>query len=211
MGLDQYLTAERRFDPFSDDASRILVAAGVTTDELERLSKLDPMEHETSLYLPRWEHMRQSQPDVVAHAEAVVNAAGLLDFATSETGGSNLGWRDGQVVVDINAIYWRKSNQIHAWFVDNCQGGVDDCAPYPVHPEQLALLRSHCQEILDAKFTDDNKTELLPTRPGFFFGGTEYDEWYYQDLEVTVAEIDRVLSLAASTPGVVHLSYRSSW
>jgi len=25
------------------------------------------------------------------------------------------------------AIYWRKSNQIHKWFVDTCQDGEDDC------------------------------------------------------------------------------------
>ena len=28
--------------------------------------------------------------------------------------------------------YWRKANQIHKWFVDNVQGGIDDCRPYPV-------------------------------------------------------------------------------
>ena len=33
--------------------------------------------------------------------------------------------------------YWRKANQIHKWFVDNVQDGVDDCGEYKVTKEQL--------------------------------------------------------------------------
>ena len=34
---------------------------------------------------------------------------------------------------------------------------------------------------------------MLPTRSGFFFGGTEYDEFYLRDLKDTVEILDRVL------------------
>ena len=43
-----------------------------------------------------------------------------------------------EIVEDI--YYWRKSNAIHKWFVDNCQGGVDDCREYMVSVEQLKNL-----------------------------------------------------------------------
>lgn len=88
------------------------------------------------------------------------------------------------------AIYWSKANQIHSWFVKNVQDGQDDCGDYYVSREQLAKLRDTCKEVL----ADHSKAkELLPPQAGFFFGNTEYDEWYFKDLEYTVVEIDRVL------------------
>lgn len=35
--------------------------------------------------------------------------------------------------------------------------------------------------------------ELLPTEEGFFFGGTEYDEWYVQDIENTISMLKKVI------------------
>ncbi len=32
--------------------------------------------------------------------------------------------------ITAEVMYWRKSNAIHKWFVDNVQGGVDDCGNY---------------------------------------------------------------------------------
>jgi hypothetical protein len=37
--------------------------------------------------------------------------------------------------------------------------------------------------------------ELLPTEGGFFFGGTEYDEYYFQDLEYTQRRLTELLPL----------------
>ena len=33
----------------------------------------------------------------------------------------------GQVKTVIEVGYWRKANQIHNWFVENIQNGIDDC------------------------------------------------------------------------------------
>ena len=35
--------------------------------------------------------------------------------------------------------YWRKANQIHNWFVQNVQGGEDDCGIYEVSQAKLIL------------------------------------------------------------------------
>jgi hypothetical protein len=50
---------------------------------------------------------------------------------------------------------------------------------------------------------------LLPPQAGFFFGGTDIDEWYWQDLKNTKAKLDRVFAL----PEMSKLSfyYTSSW
>ena len=115
-------------------------------------------------------------------------------------------WGDNSCVkeVSIDAGYWRKANAIHDWFVRECQGGVDECQPSYVGREQLLELKALCEEVL----ADRSKAkELLPTASGFFFGSTEYDEYYFQDLELTVKIIDSVIDL----PQEWDFEYRSSW
>jgi hypothetical protein len=42
--------------------------------------------------------------------------------------------------------------------------------------------------------TDDLAKEMLPTASGFFFGSTDFDEWYYKGLEDTIEIIKHCLS-----------------
>ena len=95
-------------------------------------------------------------------------------------------------VIESEAIYWRKANAIHKWFVDNVQDGVDDCGNYGVATEQLKELAETCRKVLNDKSL---ASELLPSQSGFFFGGTDYDEWYFKDLEYTATEIEKLLSI----------------
>lgn len=84
-------------------------------------------------------------------------------------------------------MYWRKQNAIHKWFVDNVQNGNDDCKDYIISVQKLAELLKLVKEALESR---SKAKEILPTQSGFFFGGTEYDDWYWQGLE----ETERVLS-----------------
>lgn len=84
--------------------------------------------------------------------------------------------------ITIEAAYWRKANAVHQWFVDNVQDGTDDCGTYEVSKEQLQELLNVVEEVLANRKQASNK---LPTTNGFFFGKTDYDDWYYQDLEST--------------------------
>ncbi len=107
--------------------------------------------------------------------------------------------------VEVEVGYWRKANHIHKWFVDNVQGGEDECRPHEVYDEHLEELRRLCKEVL----ADHSKAEeLLPCGGGFFFGGTEYDEYYFGDLKDTVAIIDKALELENRD---MAFEYRSSW
>lgn len=106
--------------------------------------------------------------------------------------------------ITVRVGYWRKANAIHRWFVDNVQEGQDDCKSYGVYREELENLKSTCQEVL----SDRSKAqELLPTTSGFFFGGTEYDEWYFNGLQNTINIIDNALSLSDDW----EFEYQSSW
>lgn len=102
--------------------------------------------------------------------------------------------------------YWRKANQIHRWFVQNVQNGVDDCGEYKVTEEQLIELRDTCNQVLNDHSLAE---ELLPAQSGFFFGNTDYDDWYYNDLENTVKIIDEILENKQYC--LDDLYYSSSW
>lgn len=94
--------------------------------------------------------------------------------------------------VIVKAAYWRKANQIHLWFVNNVQEGKDDCGTYDVERYQLIELIGLCKQIqADVKQAE----ELLPSRSGFFFGSTEYDEYYMHDINSTVIQLERALTL----------------
>lgn len=117
-------------------------------------------------------------------------------------------------------IDWRKANAIHKWFVDNVQKGVDDCREYYVSLEKLEELLKICKKIkkivvmkqgkretrvyengefitkmVDCKYIEnaDEVEKLLPTQEGFFFGSTDYDEWYIENINYTIKMLTQVL------------------
>lgn len=111
--------------------------------------------------------------------------------------------------VRATTIYWRKANQIHGWFVENVQNGVDNCDEYDVPVEKLKALRDLC-----VKVKTENKPELLPPCPGFFFGSYDIDEWYWADIDHTITELNRVLDAlpnADAEPLPASFTYTASW
>lgn len=103
-------------------------------------------------------------------------------------------------------MYWRKSNWIHSWFIENCADGVDDCREVYVYKDDLKKLLDTVHEVI----TDHDKAEeLLPTKDGFFFGSVKYDEWYFEDLQQTYDGLKRILS--ESENEYVSFYYRASW
>ena len=86
--------------------------------------------------------------------------------------------------------YWRKANAIHNWFVENCGGGEDTCQQMYVSLEKLEELLDICKQVSK----DHNLAPaLLPTQSGFFFGSTEYDDWYFDKIEDTIKIIEPVI------------------
>lgn len=134
--------------------------------------------------------------------------------------------------------YWRKANAIHRWFVENVQNDEDDCGRYEVSKEQLEVLLEVCNEVLEnceliegqigngytfdangkkikqyieGKYVEDTSVaeELLPTTDGFFFGSTDYDEYYIEDIKHTVDIVKEVL--ASTDFDKEMIVYTSSW
>lgn len=113
----------------------------------------------------------------------------------------------GAQEVTFRVAYWRKANAIHQWFVDNVQEGTDDCGEYHVSREQLKQLMELCEQIIAKPKLG---AELLPTQGGFFFGSTNYDDWYLQDVSHTAERIKKILNDPAFDKGV-DFYYQSSW
>ena len=134
--------------------------------------------------------------------------------------------------------YWRKANAIHNWFVDHVQDGEDDC-DYHQEVTQGVLydLLTACETVLascemeegkikngytfkngeeianfvEGKYVKDTNVaeKLLPTASGFFFGSTDYDEYYIEDIKSTIDIVTRVLETTDFEKEMLY--YVSSW
>lgn len=124
-----------------------------------------------------------------------------------------------EIPIDFNKVseireavgYWRKANQIHSWFVENVQDGEDDCGSYLVEADKLRELLDLCKRVKEDPSKAD---ELLPTQEGFFFGDTDYDEYYYQDIDDTIELLEELLEedKKLKEKGLwVDYEYSSSW
>lgn len=140
------------------------------------------------------------------------------------------------IVEDV--MYWRKANQIHNFFIEKCADGDGDRSTMRVEREHLEDLLDRCNKVLtaskliegkikngqrstekgwedvmvDGKFIEDSTVaeELLPTASGFFFGGTDYDEYYIHDIVETKECLERLLKETEDTYKVDY-EYTASW
>lgn len=75
--------------------------------------------------------------------------------------------------------YFRKVNFLVAFF-EKKGFDVPNQTPLAISKEDAEELLSKCEEVL----LDHSKgPELLPTMSGFFFGNTDYNDYYYKDVE----------------------------
>ncbi|NBQ50347.1 MAG: hypothetical protein EBR05_09070 [Marivivens sp.] len=122
-------------------------------------------------------------------------------------------WNCTTKIYDV--ISWRKANAIHKWFVDNVQDGQDDCGRYPVSIEQLHKLRFACHAALDCyeKGDMEGAASEMPTTSGFFFGCTDYDDYYAEDLHNTSVVCSKLIKTLKANEGRGYFTveYESSW
>ena len=139
-------------------------------------------------YVQRWEHNKpeeQYSVEVTKGGKPTKINSNKVKYIIEEAG------------------YWRKQNQIHRWFVENIQNGTDDCGEYYVSKADLETLLELCEKV---KADHSLAEELLPSASGFFFGGTDYDEWYYNGIDNTI----EILKEALEDENGEYL-YSSSW
>jgi len=142
-----------------------------------------------------------SSPDEQKTFEGILDAVGMTGMTDSP-----------HITVNVNVAYWRKANHIHDWFVKHVQDGEDDCKSYYVPREKLVELEDACRKVVEAG-TAEVASELLPTSAGFFFGGTEYDEYYFEQTDWTAKRLAEILTTVPAGSGLstYDFYYQSSW
>jgi hypothetical protein len=107
--------------------------------------------------------------------------------------------------ITAELMYWRKSNAIHKWFVDNVQDGVDECQESWLERTKLEELLNVIKEVQADK---SKASKLLPPQQGFFFGSKDVDDWYWEDLERTQLALEKILAMDLKG---WDFYYRASW
>lgn len=80
-----------------------------------------------------------------------------------------------QDYITYEDMYFRKVNLLYAFFAEKLTD--EQCI---VTKREVETIISNCEKVL----ADHSLAEtLLPTQGGFFFGSTDYNEWYFNDVE----------------------------
>ena len=140
-------------------------------------------------YVQQWEHQKPEEK-----YEVVVTKGGEP---------TNINPKRVKYIIE-EAGYWRKANAIHKWFVDNIQSGNDNCGTYYVGRDELYELLETCQRVKENNLKAE---EILPTQSGFFFGDTDYNEWYFKDIDNTIEILEECLADETA----YDFEYNSSW
>ena len=177
-------------------------------------------------YVKRWEH----QSDETKFEVTVKKGGVTYPSIKSE--------RVSYITEEI--MYWRKANQIHGWFVNNCHELTQDVL-YSVHYEQLKELYDTCKNVLDiltkspkkkvevvagwkngeeyteeievsdlSKADEEYIMDLLPPTQGFFFGSYEIGNWYKEQIEETVKMLEEEINSGTDEYGSEY-EYYASW
>lgn len=165
----------------------------------------------------------------------------LIDFYKQKKYTRHFDWDKNDTcayeTIFTEIAYWRKANEIHNYFVEYAQHGVDDCGTYDVSKKQLEDLLYKCKEVKriavlekskvvngytfqngkeipmyedgEVIANEDEVAAILPARSGFFFGSTDYDKYYMEDINYTIDVLERVL--AETDFDTEAVCYHSSW
>lgn len=121
--------------------------------------------------------------------------------------------------IEEEVMYWRKANQIHGWFVRNGQERTPDVL-YGIEREDLERLLEECKVVIEKlngcktstkqvvngwsggeethidinvyDIDTDELGDLQPTQ-GFFFGSSEIDDGYVNDIQDTINFLEEEL------------------
>jgi hypothetical protein len=137
--------------------------------------------------------------DAAEKQDRVDTIFSALDFSRSD-------FERPSLTVALPVGYWRKANQIHNWIVKNVQDDVDNCGEYYFSEEKRQELKEACEKVIEDVSL---ASELLPTSSGFFFGSTDYDEYYLEELQATVDILNRCQK--DSKLAEASFYYSSSW
>lgn len=136
--------------------------------------------------------------------------------------------------IEEEVAYWRKFNALHAWFVNNCGDGEDTCQEMYVDEEKIKEILGILKEVkeildnsklvkktiktwngesveIDVYECEEEVTKLFSPQSGFFFGSTEINEWYKNDVIDAIEVFEEILKEEELNGNDGEYYYRASW
>ena len=180
MGLDIYFHAKSKNEKLREEYNELDVKRRdvydrydeATKKEIEKISGTDtPMEYDD---LPA-EIIKKLQVEFEGELNEI---EGKLD--------------DCYNALYSEVAYFRKVNFLLPYF-----GYEENCSEIVIDKCEVEELIDDCKRVLGSKDTDDAESvadELLPTEEGFFFGNTDYDEWYFNDVQGVMDKFTEILN-----------------
>lgn len=193
MGLDMYLNARKSMN-------RKLKVDRIYIEYFETLNNPDVVS-EYGLYISEYSDNTKQISKVLEEMPKLRGQTGRINNIRLIESIQGSEW-----VVETEAGYWRKANQIHNWFVRECQDNIDDCQNTMLNLDSLEKLYNLVTDIGKDKTL---AVQLLPSQSGSFFGSTEYDDWYFDQLKYTKQLLKKLLRKDSSSNW--QFSYQASW
>ena len=102
---------------------------------------------------------------------------------------------------------FRKANHIHNYFIENFHGGIDDQKDFKIPVKGIKDFRDILIQVITSMessettnndglkvYNSEVAEDLLPTQSGFFFGSTDYDEYYLKDCKKALEMCNKILA-----------------
>ena len=105
--------------------------------------------------------------------------------------------------------YFRKFNALHSYIVKTFANGVDNCQDVLLYKEDVEKIKKVLDDVLNVHQQAEKAKEILPTQSGYFFGGTDYDEFYFNEVKVAADLMQNLLDNFDFES--YQLVYRASW
>lgn len=87
-------------------------------------------------------------------------------------------------------ISWRKENHLQNWFINHTdydEGTQEPSSEFGI--EKIEELLSDLKNV-----NEKNADTIMPTRSGFFYGSTNYDEYYFSAIKNEISELEEVIA-----------------
>jgi len=108
---------------------------------------------------------------------------------------------------------FRKFNALHSYVVDNFGGGVDECQVIYLDIDDLIQIHEALSLVKESLSIGDKVIagQTLPPKEGFFFGSTEIDKWYEEDVKEAVEVFGKIIEEHSIVGHNASYSYQASW
>lgn len=92
---------------------------------------------------------------------------------------------------DEELFYYRKLNSLQNYFESNFN--IDNCEKVELTLDIVNDIKNLVDTVIKDN-TEESAIKNFPTTNGFFYGGTDYDKWYFNNLNNISRDMNELLT-----------------